>query len=374
MPTTTRRQVLAAGLSLTAAAPIGANTGSNMKDEKTRTTQQLQVGAQTGIESLVRTERAVPPPGPGEVLIATKAAALNYRDLMITEGRYGARKQETLVPLGDGGGEVLAVGEQVSAVAVGDRVSAPHFTGWIDGEFSPSVFSADLGNSIDGWLTQIARLPAHALVKIPKPLSYESAAALGAAGITAWTVIETLGRIKAGDVVLTLGTGGVSIMALQLAKMNGATVAITSSSDEKLAVAQRLGADITVNYRKNPSWEQAILEQTGGVDIVVETVGLATLSQSIACCAPNGCIGLLGGLGGRPHEPPNMGGLMLNNITLKGITSGSRKMFADLLRACAGNGVVPHVDRTFGFSEAEEAYAYLAKGRHVGKIVVTFDS
>ena len=333
--------------------------------------RQYQVGDQKGIGSLRLAKEAIAAPGPEEVLVQTRAAALNYRDLMIMEGRYLGEKPPTRVPLGDGAGDVVAVGDKVEGIAVGDRVSAPHFTRWLDGDFAPTVFGADLGSTMDGWLTEIARLPATAVVKVPDAMSYESAAALGAAGITAWTVLETLGQIKAGDVVLTLGTGGVSILALQLAKMNGATVAITSSSDEKLELARTLGADITVNYRQEPAWEKPVVAQTGGVDIVVETVGFATLGQSVACCGPNARIGLLGALGGMPEDFPNLFGLVRNNVTLKGVTSGSRKMLADMLRACASNGVVPHVDSTFDFDAAPEAYEYLSQGKHVGKIVVT---
>ncbi len=201
------------------------------------------------------------------------------------------------------------------------------------------MLAADLGNTADGWLTELIMLPTAALVPIPEGLDYADAAALGAAGITAWTVLETLGKIKAGDTVLALGTGGVSILALQIARLNGATVAITSSSDDKLAIARQLGATITVNYRRTPDWARVIREATGGrgVDIIVETVGMATLPESLACCAPNARVGLLGALGGRSINGPMP--RILNNVMLKGITSGSRRMYADLLAAFAANGI-----------------------------------
>ena len=234
------------------------------------------------------------------------------------------------------------------------------------------MFAGDVGNSIDGWLQDQMVLPAAALVKLPAKMGYEEAAALGAAGITAWAVIEPLGRVKSGDVVLTLGTGGVAILALQIAKMSGATVAITSSSDDKLAVCRELGADITVNYRTTPAWQDAVLAATGGrgADIVVETVGLSTLSQSLACCAPNARVGLLGGLGGPPPGGPNLGPLIGKNVVLKGITSGSRRMLEDLLRAVDANGVKPKIDKVFPFEQARAALDYLATGGHVGKIVI----
>ena len=215
--------------------------------------------------------------------IAVKASSLNHRDLMVLSSRYGAPKPPTRVPVADGAGEVVALGAGVTRVKLGDRVTAPHFSTWIDGDYEPAVFAGDVGNARDGWLQEQIVLPASALVKLPGEMSYEDAAALGAAAITAWAVLEPFGRMQAGDVVLTLGTGGVAILALQLAKMSGATVAITSSSDAKLAACRELGADITVNYRTNPAWHEAVLAATGGrgADIVVETVGLGTLSQSL---------------------------------------------------------------------------------------------
>jgi NADPH:quinone reductase-like Zn-dependent oxidoreductase len=304
---------------------------------------------------------------------------LNHRDLLVAESRYGRAKPPERVPLGDGAGVVLALGPAAGApapVKVGDRVTAAHFLRWLDGPFRPEVFEQDLGNSADGWASEHVLLPAAALLRIPDGIGDPEAAALGAAGITAWTVIETLGRAKPGDVVLTLGTGGVSIVALQIAKLFGARVAITSSSDDKLAVARRLGADIAINYRSTPQWPERVLAETGGrgADIVVETVGLGTLDQSVACCAPNARIGLLGALAPAPDGgvAKPWGALIGRNLTIKGITSGSRAQLDDLLRAAAANGLRPHVDRTFPFEQLPEAYRYLAGGGHVGKVVIAF--
>jgi len=374
---TTRRHALTAGVTMMAAGAVArADTtrGESAVAWNDRTISRYQIGEQKGLESLQRVSGPIAPPAAGEVLVAVGAAALNHRDLMIMRDRYGAPKPPTRIPLGDGAGDVVAVGPGVVGFEIGDRVTAPHFTSWIDGDFDPSVFATDLGSSMDGWLTEVARMPAAALVKLPDGVSYAAAAAWGAAGITAWTVLETLGQIKAGDLVLALGTGGVSILALQLAKMNGASFAITSSSDDKLAVARELGADITVNYRSEPAWGDAVRAAAGrGVDIVVETVGMATLSQSLESCAPNARVGLLGALGGRPDGPTELSGLMLKNIVLKGITSGSRRMLADLLRAVDSNAVEPKIDKTFSFDDAPAAYDYLNKGGHVGKVVVTMD-
>ena len=331
-----------------------------------------EVGAQQGIDSLRSVTRRARAPGAGEVLVAMRAAALNYRDLMILSGGYGERKPEDRVPLGDGAGDVVAVGPGVNAIRVGDRVTAPHFASWLDGAFDPAVFGRDLGSSMDGWLGEYVTLPAPACVRLPDDMPYEDAAALGAAGITAWAVLEAHGGIKPSDTVLTLGTGGVAILALQIAKMNGARVAITSSSNEKLEIARQLGADITVNYRENPQWERRVREATGGrgVDIVVETVGLGTLPQSLACCAPNARVGLLGALDQGGDKAPNLSALYFGNIVLKGITSGSRAMLADLLRASAANGLHPRIDKLFSFDQAPAALAYLQDAGHVGKVVI----
>jgi NADPH:quinone reductase-like Zn-dependent oxidoreductase len=373
-----RREALAAALAL-AASPV-AVTAAAVRDGASRPSaargssrmRSYQVGAQQGIASLAMVERPVPLPGPGEVLVAVRASALNHRDLAIIAAHYGKPKPPTRIPLGDGAGEVVEVGPGVTRVKAGDRVTAPHFATWIDGDYDPGVFDGDLGNAADGWLTERALLPAAALVPIPPALDFVDAAALGAAGVTAWTVLETLGRVKAGDTVLALGTGGVAVLALQIAKMNGARVAITSSSDEKLAVCRKLGADITVNYRNDPDWPAAVRAATGGrgVDVVVETVGLATLTQSLSCCAPNARVGLVGALGTPPPGPTNLMPMLRGNLVLKGITSGSRRMLDDLLRACEVNGLKPHVDRVFPFDEARAAYEYLEAGDHVGKVVI----
>jgi NADPH:quinone reductase-like Zn-dependent oxidoreductase len=374
---TTAAAALGGAAAVSGAATLGGGaapgeTVNPSSAARTPRMQAYQIGAQQGIGSLARVDRAAPTPSAGEVVVDMRAAALNHRDLDILAGRYGGRKPAERIPVGDGAGVVVEVGPGVTGVQRGERVTAAHFTLWTDGDYDPSIFAADAGNTRDGWLAERIVLPANSLVRIPENLSFEAAAALGAAGITAWAVLETLGRIKAGDTVLTLGTGGVAVLALQIAKMCGARVAITSSSDEKLALCRKLGADITVNYRNQPAWHEAVRAANGGrgVDIVVETVGASTLSQSLAACAPNARVGLLGALGGPAPAPPNLGPLILNNVVLKGITSGSRRNLEDLLRASAANRLAPHIDRSFAFDEAAQALAYLASGEHVGKIVI----
>jgi NADPH:quinone reductase-like Zn-dependent oxidoreductase len=332
-----------------------------------------EVGEQKAVASLRMVERPDPRPGPGQALVAVRASALNRRDISIAEGRYLGARPPTRIPLSDGAGDVLALGEGVTNVKVGDRVTATHFSTWLEGDFDPAYFGADIGSTLDGWLGEKVLLPAAALLPIPAALSYAQAASLSVAAVTAWSVVQAFARVKAGDTVLALGTGGVSIFALQIAKMNGARAAITSSSDAKLARCRALGADITVNYKTTPEWEKAVLAATGnrGVDIVVETGGLATLSQSFAACAPNGRIGLVGGLGGRAEAAPNTMPLLTKNLTLKGITSGSRRMFADLLKALEATGTAPVIDTTFPFAEAPRAYQHMLDSEFVGKIVIT---
>lgn len=329
-----------------------------------------EVGDQKGLDSLRMVERDAPVAEYGQAVIAVKACSLNHRDLMVMRGGYGGPKPETLIPLGDGAGEVIAVGEGVTNVKVGDQVCATHFTGWIDGAFDPSYFGNDLGSTADGMLAEQVVVPASCLVKTPNNFTAEESATLPITGATVWACLQVLGQIKAGDKVLMLGTGGVSVFALQVAKMNGALAVITSSSDEKLKRMRALGADVTVNYRSNPDWDKEVLEKTGGVDIVVETGGTSTLGKSMTACAPNARIGLIGALGGQGQ--PNMGGLLIKNLILKGITSGSRAMLQDCVAAIEVNGIDPVIDKVFPFDEALQAYEYLDSGAHIGKVVIKF--
>ncbi len=334
----------------------------------------FEIGDQSGLASLRAGERDDLRPGPGEAVVRVHATCLNHRDLLVVQGSYGPKRPEQRIPVSDGVGEVLAVGDGVTQVKVGARVTTGHFCTWLDGAFAPAVFGQDLGISRDGWLAEQMLVPANALLAVPDAVSDVQAAALPAAGLTAWNALVEVGRIKAGDLVLALGTGGVSIMALQIAKMHGARVAITSSSDDKLATARALGADYTINYATEPDWEKALLAQTGGAgaDIVVETGGLATLSRSIVAAAPNARIVLIGALAssGPPAAIPNFSTIIGKNLALRGITAGNRRMLADLITAVAANGLQPVIDRTFAFDDAPDAYAYLKQGAHVGKVMI----
>lgn len=325
-----------------------------------------EIGDQRGIDSLRLSERSSPVARHGQAVLAVKACALNHRDLKIARDDYGPPKPGTRIPLADVAAEVISIGEGVTNVRPGDLVGATHFTGWVDGDFDPTSFGEDLGNNADGVLAERIVLPAHCLFKLPDNLSLVQSSTLGAAGATVWSTVQRLGQIKAGDTVLSLGTGGVSVFAMQIAKMNGARAVITSSSDEKLERMRSLGADVTVNYRSNPEWEKEVIQKTGGVDIVVETVG-GTLRQSLYCCAPNARIGLIGTLA---QGELSLSGLLGKNIILKGITSGSRTMLEEFVAAIEVGGFEPIVDRVFDFDEAPDAYRYLASGAHIGKVVI----
>ncbi|RZF66045.1 NAD(P)-dependent alcohol dehydrogenase [Sphingomonas populi] len=332
-----------------------------------------RIGPQTGLDSLTPDSRPDLVPGPGEAIVKVRLVCLNHRDLLVLEGKYGPRRPEDRTPVSEGMGEVLAIGAGVTGLAIGARVVAPHFVTWIDGDFQRSAFAHDVGITHDGWLAEQVRVPAAALVPVPDSLSDVQAAPLASSALTAWNAVVEVGKVKAGDIVLALGTGGVSIWALQLAKAAGARVAITSSSDDKLAFARSLGADITINYRSTPDWEKALLDATGGAgaDIIVETGGQATLAQSIDAAATNARIVIIGALAGKANEGlANFGTIIGKNLVLTGIAEGSRAMLARLVRVIELHGIQPVIDREFTFDEAAEAYRYLASGSHVGKVLV----
>ena len=325
-----------------------------------------------GPDALERTERPDPRPGPGEVLVELRAASLNYRDTVVAAGGYARNDTRPVIPLSDGAGVVAAVGDGVTNFAPGDRVVNCFFRDWTAGEPDEAAMRSAYGGGIDGVLAERVVFPERALLPVPEHLSFAEAACLPCAAVTAWQGLFTKGRLTAGQTVLCLGTGGVSVFALQLAKAAGATVLITSSSDEKLERAQELGADGTVNYQSTPDWHRAVKDLTGGrgVDHVVEVGGLGTLEKSMRACALNGRIALIGvltGFEGAVNPMP----CIFDRLSVDGIYVGSREMFAALNRHLSANAIRPVIDRTFGFGEAVEAYRYLKSGSHFGKVVVT---
>jgi len=325
----------------------------------------------TDMESLRLVECEIPEPEDRDVLVRVHAASINYRDHAIVTGNYfGGVLQRDTVPLSDGAGEVVAVGSNVSRFGVGDRVIGNFFQGWVDGIPNPAALNA-LGSPADGVLTEFAVFNEDGLVRCPEHLSYEEASTLPCAALTAWNALMVSDRVKPGDTVLTLGTGGVSIFALQFARMSGARVVITSSSDDKLARARELGADATINYVETPEWHEEVLAATGGrgADHIIEVGGAGTLSRSFQSVAYRGQITLIGVLSGRDGDT-NPHPLMLRNATLRGVFVGSRRMLEEMNDAISINRLKPVVDKVFGFSEAADAYAYELAGKHFGKVVI----
>ena len=325
----------------------------------------------SGLDSLTRTERADPRPGPGQILVAVKACSLNYRDLLVAQGAYGAPPPLGRIPLSDGAGDVVEIGAGVTRVKVGDRVAGIYMQGWTGGGVTAEVASTALGGAIDGMLAQYVVLSEQGVVKVPAHLSYEEAATLPCAAVTAWNALVCHGRVKAGDVVVLQGTGGVSLFALQFARMHGARCIITSSSDEKLELARDMGADETINYRRDPDWGEAVLAATGGrgADIVVEVGGAGTLERSLGAVRTGGSVQLIGVLTGVVGQIPTAA-ILRRSITVQGIYVGSREMFEEMNRAIELHGLRPRIDRRFSFEEARAAYEHLAGAGHAGKVVI----
>jgi NADPH:quinone reductase-like Zn-dependent oxidoreductase len=322
-----------------------------------------------GLDNLTMVEREQPRPAAFEVVVKFHAVSLNYRDLMFAKGVYNPNSRFPAVPCCDGAGEVAALGDQVTRWKVGDRV-CPIFTqGWIEGRRSSQKDRTSLGaGDLDGTLREYGAFNENGLVRIPDHLSYDEASTLPCAAVTAWNALIETGKLRAGETVLTLGTGGVSIFAVQLAKMQGARVIATSSSDEKLARVRRLGADETINYKTTPDWDKEVLRLTGGVDHVVEVGGAGTLAKSVNATRTEGTVYVIGVLAsGGGFDPIRV---LMKGIRLQGIFVGSRQMFEDLNRAITANGLKPVIDRNFKFEEAREALRYMESGSHFGKIVI----
>lgn len=325
-----------------------------------------------GIDSVHLAERPDPEPGYGQVLIKVKAASLNYRDLAVARGGYGRGVPNPVIPLSDGAGEVIATGPGVTRVSTGDRVAGIFMQTWLAGPMSEEHGKHALGGAIDGMLAEYVVLNQEGLIKLPAHLSYEEGATLPCAAVTAWNSLISTGKLIAGESVLTQGTGGVSIFALQFAKFSGARVISTSSSDAKLARVQEMGASATINYKTTPDWEKPVRAITGiGVDHIVEVGGAGTLEKSMKAIRAGGTIGLIGVLTGTSGEI-NPRSLLMKNIRLQGIYVGSREMFEAMNRAFTLHQLHPVVDRVFPFADAVAAYRHLESGAHFGKIVIGF--
>jgi NADPH:quinone reductase-like Zn-dependent oxidoreductase len=379
--------------------------------------KSYQVNYGGGLESLKVIEKAIPEPGPGQVLVKVHANSFNFRELNVLRGTYPLPVKPTLTPISDGAGEIVAVGEGVTRTKIGDRIAAHIFPHWIDGPFGWE-YSAQIGGSLDGMLTEYTLLSEEAVVLIPDHLSYMEAAALPCAGVTAWNAVTGGLPIKAGDTVLTLGSGGVSLFALQFAKLSGARVIATTSSEEKGEQLKALGADEIVNYRQTPDWHVPVHKLTGGrgVDKVIE-IGSGAFESSIRATAVEGQISMIGRPGILPSSAPitssqvesaqitstqsastqtdtspiptpnpsahlqpapsssliDLNTLFMSVASIRAIAVGSRAQFIAMNRAIAANQMRPVIDRVFPFADAHAAYKYYMAGKYFGKVVISHD-
>ncbi|MFT5509046.1 MAG: NADPH:quinone reductase-like Zn-dependent oxidoreductase [Hyphomicrobiaceae bacterium] len=333
----------------------------------------MMLRATTGPEALEQVQLPEPEPKPNEVLVRMRASSLNWRDSLIFKGGYRKQqKTENLIPLTDGAGEIVDVGADVDTWKVGDRVIANFCPNWIAGEPRRKDLESAAGKSVDGMLCELKTFAPQALVRTPDHLTDIEAGSLPCAAQTAWNALIVLGRIQPGDIVLTQGTGGVSLFALQFAKMAGAQVIITSSSDDKLARAKAMGADHLINYVANPDWGRAAVEISGGrgVDHVIELGGTQTLKQSLMAVRPGGTVSMIGVLSGA-----NFGDLLLpfvvsRQVRLQGVTVGSRQMLETLCQALAVHSIKPVIDSVYKMEQTAEALAHLNSGKHFGKVCI----
>jgi NADPH:quinone reductase-like Zn-dependent oxidoreductase len=326
----------------------------------------------TSVDDLQLVEREVPKPGAGEVLVRMRAASLNYRDTLVVGGMYARGGTPLpLVPCSDGAGEVVEVGTGVTRFRPGDRVAVAFFTDWVSGRVTEREMGTARGGAAQGVLSEFLISTEAGLVAMPAGLGFEEAATLPCAALTAWHALFEIEPLIGGETVLVLGTGGVSIFALQLSKLAGARVILTSSSDEKLARARALGADETVNYKTQPDWEAAVRAATGGrgVDRVVEVGGPGTFPKSLASLRLGGrlsLIGVLTGVAGGVEVLP----ILLGSLHVDGIYVGSKEMFERMNRAIEAGKLRPVIDRVFPFEDAKAAYRHLQSGQHFGKVVI----
>ncbi len=322
-----------------------------------------------GLDQLQLRERESLTPGPGQVIVKVHACSLNYRDLLVAQGAYGRGIPAPRIPLSDGAGEVIAAGPGVTRVKPGDRVAGIFMQGWISGDVDDAKFATAMGGAIDGMLAEEVCLHEEGLVKIPEHLSYEEAAALPCAAVTAWNALFVSGQLQPGETVLVQGTGGVSIFALQFAKLAGARVFATSSSNAKIEHLKALGAGAVVNYKDVPAWDKVARDWTNGtgVDHVVEVGGAGTLGTSIKAIRRAGHIALIGVLTGGEIDPRP---LLIKSVRLQGIYVGSRDMFEAMNRAISAARLRPVIDRVFPFEEARAAMEYMLSGAHFGKVII----
>jgi NADPH:quinone reductase-like Zn-dependent oxidoreductase len=325
-----------------------------------------------GIDSLQFAERPTPDPGPGQVRVKIGAASFNYRDLLMIKGLYNPRLHLPRIPCSDGAGEIDAVGAGVTRWQLGDRVIGIFMQNWLDGPLTPVKAKGALGGDIDGMLAQQVVLDENGLVEMPRHLSFEEAATLPCAAVTAWNALAA-GDVKPGSTVLIQGTGGVSIFALQFARLKGARVLGISGSEEKLERAVRLGLDAGLNYREHPDWDRWAVDETGGdgVDLIVEVGGQGTLARSLRAIRMGGVIAQVGVLAGSA-EPLAVPTILHKQARIQGIYVGSRKDFQDMNKALALTRMRP-VGANFHWSQTRDVLGRMEHASHFGKLVVTVD-
>ena len=325
-----------------------------------------------GFDALKLVDRERPGMGPVDVRVSVRAVSLNYRDIMVARG--SKKRAKRIVPASDGAGEVTEIGSAVEHLAVGDRVAAAFFPTWIDGDLQEGHHANALGGSLDGMLAKEVVLPERAWVKIPSRYSFEQAATLPCAGVTAWHALFEAATVKPGDTVVVQGSGGVSTFALELARHAGASVIATSSSAEKRARLEQMGAKTTIDYKADAKWGDTARAAAGngGADLVVEVGGAGTFDQSVASLRYGGHVSLLGILAGT-QGPINTYAVFHKNIRIRGVYVGSIAMFDRLVRVLERSRIDPVIDRVFAFEEARAAYEHLASGTHFGKVVIRLD-
>lgn len=374
----TRRDVFSVAAGATGAF-IGAGTAEASSGaqlaQSGETTRVWEIGDQKGPETLRFVTRPMPAIGPKQALVRVSATSINARDHGLISNLFPfprGRRPDTRIPISEGAGEVIAIGEEVTNVKPGDRVTGCHFSYWLDGPWDPEQsYIGDVGNNVDGWLTEHAALYAPALVKLPDNLSEEAACTFVSSGVTAWHALFEVALVKPGDIVLSLGTGGVSSFGVQLAKSAGATVIVTSSSDDKLEAMKAEGADVGINYRKTADWGQAVRDATDGhgADIVLENVGRRTLDQSLTAAANNAFVVMIG-TDRLPEQLPKMPGFYMKNISMKAISNASVRMLADMVKGYAASGRQPIISKRFAFEDAPEAFRFQREHDGIGKIII----
>ena len=324
------------------------------------------------LDHLQQVDLPAPRPAPNEAMVRMEAASLNFRDSMVVNGELYRNVPLPLVPVSDGAGTVVEVGDAVTRFKPGDRVTTFYKSRWIGGAMRPEWEGAEIGGPEPGVMRELACFDQYSLARAPSHLSSVQAATLPIAALTAWQVLEQA-HITTGQTVLLLGTGGVSLFALQFAKLRGAQAILLSSSDEKLARAKSLGADVGINYKQHPEWGPLVREASGGegVDAVIETIGAATLAQSLDALRMHGFIGVLGWIGGM-DATLSLSKMVLKRIRMQGISVAPLEAHERMVAAIEASGLEPLIDHVYGFGQLREAFEHMAAGRHFGKLAIDF--